>query len=109
MKVLLDECLPRKLKQELPGHEVATVQEMGWAGTKNGVLLRLAETTFKVFITIDQHIPAQQNLRSTKLALILLGALDNQLGTLRPLMPTVLIVLQIIRPGACIHVRAERR
>src|SRR6266487_2183213 len=44
MNVLLDECLPRKLKDDLPGHAVSTVLEMGWAGTKNGTLLRLAET-----------------------------------------------------------------
>ena len=41
MKVVLDECLPRKLKRALPGHDVATVPEMGWAGIKNGPLLRL--------------------------------------------------------------------
>ena len=34
MKILLDECLPRKLKYELPGHDVLTVSEMGWAGAK---------------------------------------------------------------------------
>lgn len=32
MRVLLDECVPRKLRRELPGHEVRTVAEMGWAG-----------------------------------------------------------------------------
>ncbi len=43
MRVLLDECVPRKLKHELKGHEVSTVPEMGWAGVKNGALLELAE------------------------------------------------------------------
>ena len=28
MKLLLDENLPRKLKRDLPGHEVFTVSEM---------------------------------------------------------------------------------
>ncbi|HRJ42715.1 MAG TPA: hypothetical protein PL105_12595 [Caldilineaceae bacterium] len=36
MKVLLDECLPRRLKRELSGHPVSTVPEMGWVGVKNG-------------------------------------------------------------------------
>ena len=40
MWILLDECVPRKLRGELPGHDIKTVAEMGWAGTKNGVLLR---------------------------------------------------------------------
>jgi hypothetical protein len=42
MRVLLDECLPRKLKNDLAGHDVRTVPDMGWAGKKNGELLQLA-------------------------------------------------------------------
>ena len=54
MRVLLDECLPRELATELPGHEVWTVPQAGWASIKNGALLRLAVTRFDVFVTIDQ-------------------------------------------------------
>ncbi len=72
MNVLLDECLPRKLKYDLPGHTISTVPEMGWAGTKNGALLRLAETDFEVFITADQNVEYQQNLRSTVLGIVVL-------------------------------------
>ena len=43
MQILIDECLPKKLKQELVGHSVFTVQEKGWAGMKNGELLSRAE------------------------------------------------------------------
>jgi hypothetical protein len=32
MRVLLDECLPKKLKHELEANEVTTVPEAGWAG-----------------------------------------------------------------------------
>lgn len=39
MRVLLDECVPRKLRRELSGHEVLTVTEQGWSGIKNGKLL----------------------------------------------------------------------
>ncbi len=47
MRVLLDECFPRGLRAELPGHEVTTVAEDGWAGAKNGALLQLAATRFE--------------------------------------------------------------
>ncbi len=30
VRVLLDECLPRRLKRELVGHDVRTAPEMGW-------------------------------------------------------------------------------
>jgi len=48
MKLLIDECLPRTLKRLLGDHECRTVQEMGWSGKKNGVLLSLAELEFDV-------------------------------------------------------------
>ena len=32
MHILIDECLPKKLKQALQGHTVFTVQEKGWSG-----------------------------------------------------------------------------
>ena len=104
MNVLLDECLPRKLKYDLPGHTVSTVPEMGWAGTKNGALLRLAETDFEIFITADQNVEYQQNLRSTVLGIVVLVASNNRLETLRPPMPKVALVLPTIQPGDLIHI-----
>jgi hypothetical protein len=71
MQVLLDECLPRRLKRELPGHVVKTVPEMGWAGIKNSALLRLIQTSaIEVFITVDGNMEHQQNLRTIRFALI---------------------------------------
>ena len=55
MKVLLDECLPRRLKRELNPHQVFTVPEMGWTGAKNGALLRLIQTAaFNLKISFAQ-------------------------------------------------------
>ena len=54
VRVLLDECVPKKLRRDLVGHDVRTVTEMGWSGTRNGRLLRQAETQFDVFLTVDQ-------------------------------------------------------
>lgn len=60
MRLLLDESVPR-LGPELVGHEVATGQEQGWGGMKNGELLALAAPEFDVVLTVDQGIPIQQN------------------------------------------------
>ena len=56
MKVLLDECTPLIIKKRLSGQDVSTVQEMGWAGVKNGALLTLAEPLFEVFVTTDKSL-----------------------------------------------------
>ena len=58
MRVLLDECLPRRLKQAIVGFDVATVSDAGWAGKSNGELLGLAADDFDVFVTVDQNLPA---------------------------------------------------
>lgn len=60
MRVLLDECLPRKLKQDLANHEVLSVTERGWSGVENEELLKLAQAEFDVFLTIDQNLKYQQ-------------------------------------------------
>ena len=56
MRVLLDECLPRRLKLELVGHEVKTAPEMGWASKRNGELLALAVSEFDAFLTADRNL-----------------------------------------------------
>lgn len=86
MKVLLDECLPRKLKFSFPGHQCSTVPEVGLNGIINGSLLSEAERLgFDVLITIDQGFRYQQNLSPRKIALMLLCAKSNRLIDLLPL------------------------
>jgi predicted nuclease of predicted toxin-antitoxin system len=74
MKLLIDECLPRALKRLLGDHECRTVQEMGWSGKKNGVLLSLAEREFDVLVTVDQGMEYEQDLASRKMAVLVLAA-----------------------------------
>lgn len=104
MRVLVDECLPRKLKRELIGHDVMTVPEAGWASIKDTPLLRLAESRFEVFLTGDQNMQYQQNLKGRSMAIIVLVARNNLLETLRPLMPDVLNALRTIQPGDLVHI-----
>lgn len=62
MRILLDENVPRKLKQAFPELIVATVGEMGWAGVRNGELLKLAENVFDVLITVDKGVQHQNGV-----------------------------------------------
>jgi len=59
MKLLLDECTPKRLSLDLTGHDVQTVEEVGLKGLKNGALLQQASRDFDVLITVDQNIPFQ--------------------------------------------------
>ncbi|MDY6806626.1 MAG: DUF5615 family PIN-like protein [Cyanobacteriota bacterium] len=102
MKILLDECLPRKLKNSLEEHTVITVPQQGWSGTKNGELLRLAENEFDVFITVDRNLTYQQNLTDVNLAIVVLVARSNRLESIIPLMPEVRLALETIQAGIAI-------
>jgi predicted nuclease of predicted toxin-antitoxin system len=107
MRVLLDECLPRRLRREWPDHEVQTVTEMGWSGKKNGELLRLmASQRFDVFVTVDRNLRHQQNLRSAGIGLVVLIAASNRIADLRPLAPSVQSALESIAPGDVVEISA---
>jgi hypothetical protein len=100
MLVLLDEQLPRRLARHLPGHDVRTVQQRGWAGLKNGELLRRAEEAgFGVFLTADQNLQFQQNLARSSLAIIVLVAASNALEDLLPLVQEILRTIPLVQPG----------
>ena len=56
MKVLLDECVTRKLRRDFQEHEVHTVEEAGFKGLKNGNLLHSASGQYDVLVTVDQKV-----------------------------------------------------
>ena len=62
-RVLLDEGVPEKLRHEFSDvFIVETVRHRGWAGKRNGELLRLAEEYFDVLVTVDKRLRHQQNM-----------------------------------------------
>lgn len=104
MRVLLDECLPKRLKSLLVGHDVRTVPEAGWAGMKNGELIKLAAGQFDAFITIDSNLVYQQNLEAVSFGVVVLTARSNRLADLQPLAPRILEALSTLKPGQLVRV-----
>jgi hypothetical protein len=73
MKILFDQGTPVPLRRHLTGHEVTTAFEQGWANLSNGELLRVAEEAgYQLFITTDQNLVYQQNLRDRRMAIVVL-------------------------------------
>ena len=99
MRVLLDECVPRQLRRELAEFEVHTVQEVGWAGVKNGALLELAATKFDILFTVDRDLEPVHAKARTKPALVILAAGTTDPVKLQPYMPAVRAALQAVKPG----------
>ncbi len=86
MRILLDECLPRRLKRDLVGHETKTVPEMGWAGKTNGALLTVAQVDFDVFLTVDRNLSFQQDINKFNIAVVVLVAKSNKHAALQTLV-----------------------
>jgi predicted nuclease of predicted toxin-antitoxin system len=105
MKLLLDECVPRRLKGDFLQHEVSTVIEAGFQGLKNGLLLESAALVdFEVLITVDQNLTSQQNLKTLPLAVLVLVAPHNKYELLALLVPQALSALQSIRKGEVVFI-----
>jgi len=104
VKLLLDECIDRRLAKDLEGHNITTVPQMGRAGVKNGALLTLAENKFDVFITVDRNLSFQQNLPKFHISVLVLHATSNRLDDLRPLAPKILSILPTLTKGAAEYI-----
>lgn len=100
MKVLLDECVDRRLAKHIEGFSVRTVADMGWTGIKNGELLNLAQTAFDVFITVDRNLSFQQHLPKFTIAVILVVSPSNRLADLMTLVADICRALPAAPKGA---------
>jgi predicted nuclease of predicted toxin-antitoxin system len=101
MRILLDECLPARLRRDLPGHDVQTVPQAGWASIKNGKLLRLiaASGKFDVFLTVDKNLPREQKIEGLPFAVVVLRAKSNRLADVVPFAPELIRRLPEFQPG----------
>ena len=81
---------------------MTTVQETGWAGIKNGDLLKAAAQRFTVFITADQQLRYQQNLTGNTLAIIVLPT--NHVPLVINLLPRIREAIAEIQPATIIEV-----
>jgi predicted nuclease of predicted toxin-antitoxin system len=106
MKVLIDECLPAGLKEDLAafGHECQTVRRAGFGSKKNGELLALAERQWDVLLTSDRNIKYQQNMTGRSVSILILCAKSNRMKDLAPLLPACAEALRSLRPGTVVEV-----
>lgn len=105
MRLQLDECVPARLRQALPSHQVSTVVQEGWSGIKNGKLLALAAAGFDAFITVDKNLPYQQDTSKLPVAVLVLDAASNELPYLLPLVPALEDALVNLKLGDVVLVR----
>jgi predicted nuclease of predicted toxin-antitoxin system len=99
VRILLDGNLPRAFATLLPGHRVDSVHQRRWSDLDDRPLLDAAEAEYEAFITMDQHLRFQQNLRGRRVRVVLIRAPRNTLPVLASLAPAVLEALGAMAPG----------
>ena len=99
MRILLDGCVPKRLGNQLSGHEVRTAPEMGWGNLDDGPLLNVMAGRFDVLVTVDKSLPKQQRLDDRPFAVIVLRAKTNRLTDLLPIIPALRSVIEELGPG----------
>ena len=104
-KILLDECLDRRIAKDISNYFVKTVPEMGWAGLKNGELLEKAQKEFNIFITNDQNLSFQQNLPQFHIAVLILCPRSHKLDDLRAVLLKALPKLEIFPSGQATFIK----
>jgi len=97
LRILLDEGVPDVIKRRLSTLSIATVEEMGWRGIKNGALLDLMAEEFQTIVTTDKNLPFQQNLIKRRIAAVILPS--NRIRIVIKLMPEIESTLNTITPG----------
>ena len=102
MKVLFDENIPAPLRHHLTGHSVDTVQDRGWEGIRNGLLLdRVEDNGYELLITADQGIRHQQTLGGRQLAVLVL--LSNSWPAIRHVTKDILSTVNRMTAGDLIE------
>ena len=73
---------------------------MGWAGIKNGELMRLAEEEFDAFVTVDRNLSYQQDIPRYSIALIVISSISNRYDDLKPFGERVIEAFETSGPGS---------
>jgi hypothetical protein len=89
MKILLDECVTKRLKPYLTEFEVFTVSQLKWNGIKNGKLMALCvNNNFDVLLTIDKNLMFQQKVDKHKLTIVVLNSFTSKIEELILFVPS---------------------
>ena len=100
MKVLLDENLDHRLRNNLAPHEVFTAScYKGWSGFKNGRLLQAAEDDgFNALVTGDQTLHHEQSLTGRQLAIVALSSVEWRIP--KNYLPQIIAAVGSAVPGS---------
>ena len=106
MRILFDENFPADFAALLVGQEASNVHDHGWAGIKNGELLRRAHGVCDVFVTLDRNLEFQQNIKVLPYGIAVVRSRSNRMIDLAPHISAILLAASQVGPGRAVTVGA---
>lgn len=99
MRVLLDECVPARVKQLLTGHAVQTVSEVGWRGRKDELLLEVASQRFDVIVTVDRRFANRSLASQFRIHVLIVRLPNNAIDSFRKVRDQLQTAVSEAKPG----------
>lgn len=98
-RILLDACVPQRLRRDLAGFDVTTARFARLDQLPDRELIATAEQRFDILVTLDRNLPFQQSLRGRTIAMIVLR-LDNQTPeAMSVVLPALRRAIRNVKPG----------
>ncbi len=105
MKIIIDECLPKRVTQFFEGESVYTVPQIGLNGTTDSELLdELDKRDIDVFITIDGNIEYQQQFSKRNFGTVVIISVSNRFNDLLHLKEKIVRAVYSVAKGEIVHV-----
>lgn len=102
MRVLVDECLPVRVRLFFPDGVASTVEHTGWKGLKNGRLLAEAEAVgFDLLLTSDRAMLRGRDLSAWRLAMLVVPT--NRWRVLEGMADAIRDAAARVAPGTCLE------
>jgi predicted nuclease of predicted toxin-antitoxin system len=105
MKIIIDECLPKRVTQFFEKGSAYTVPQIGLSGSKDTELLEeLDKRGIDVFITIDGNIEYQQQFINRSFGTVVIISVSNRFNDLVHLKDKILKAVDTVTKGKIEHI-----
>jgi len=108
VKILLDECVPKRLGRLLSEHDVVTTPQAVGQALQMVSCSSEASKDFDVFVTVDRSLAFQQNPSNLPLPVVVIHARSNKLRDLQQHVPALQQTLSSTLARQVYHIGALR-
>jgi len=105
MKIIVDECLPKRVTQFFKNDDAWTIPQIGLSGYKDSELLdKLDKRNIDIFITIDGNIEYQQQFNNRAFGTLIIRSVSNRFSDLKHCKNELVQSSQSVKAGMIIHI-----